>query len=126
MDTEKIVMLIIGLIMSIGNIFIYCFVGSFTTDNFFRYAEISYESLWYQLPVNLQQYLRLIISNAQRPQIFNGLRIFDLSFMLFTRVLSKTLRYTFEECRISLEIFVFQVLNGSLSYYLMFKSLTEA
>lgn len=75
-----------SIIMSTGNIFLYCFVGSFTTENFWRYADASYETLWYKFPVNLQKYLRMIIANAHRPRIFNGLGIINLSLMSFMMV----------------------------------------
>lgn len=81
-----IMLVLLGIIICAGNVFLYCYVGSFTTENFLQYANVSYESPWYKIPINLQQYLRLIIADAQRPQIFDGLGIFELNLMLFTKV----------------------------------------
>lgn len=79
----------LSIIMSTGNILLYCYVGSLTTDLFHSYGDISYESLWYKFPVNLQQYLRLIIADAQRPRVFRGFGYLTLSLMLFTKVMGK-------------------------------------
>lgn len=69
-----------------GYVFLFCSVGSYTTDNFLRFADISYESLWYKFPPDLQKYLRLIIADAQRPQVFRGFGIVDLNLMAFAKV----------------------------------------
>lgn len=76
-----------SIIMSTGNIFLYCYVGSSTTDFFHRYADVSFESVWYKFPTKLQQYLRLIIADGHRARIFTGLGIIDLNLILFTRVM---------------------------------------
>lgn len=76
-----------SIMLSTINTFLCCYVGSSTTDLFLRYADISYESLWYNFPTKLQQYLRLIIADAQRPRVFQGLAIIDLNLTLFTMVM---------------------------------------
>lgn len=75
-----------SMVMSTGNIFLYCFVGSLTTDIFWCYADVSYESHWYKFPVTLQKYMRMIIADANRPRIFTGLGIIDLNLMSFLKV----------------------------------------
>lgn len=72
--------------LSIGCTFLFCAVGSSTTDTFLRFADISYESLWYKFPIDLQQYLRFIIADGQQPHVFQGLGILDLNLMVFTKV----------------------------------------
>lgn len=67
-------------------VYLYCYVGSLTTDQFFRYGDVPYEFPWYKLPVDLQRYFPLIITNAQRAQCFNGLNIIDLNLVIFTKV----------------------------------------
>lgn len=73
-------------LLSTGNTFLYCFVGSLTTDQFRRYGDIAYEFKWYNLPIDMQKYFPLIIGNAQRPKVFTGLNIIDLNLSAFTKV----------------------------------------
>lgn len=72
--------------MSTGTVFLYCLTGSFTTNQFLRFADEAYESMWYKFPVDLQQYLRLIIANAQRRRVFHGFNFIELSLMTFGKV----------------------------------------
>lgn len=72
-------------------VYLYCYVGSLTTDQFLRYGDVAYEFPWYKLPVDVQRNFPLIIANAQRPQCFNGLNIIDLNLVIFIKV-----RYTDE------------------------------
>lgn len=82
----SILVVIMSIIMSTSSIFLYCFVGTLTTTIFWQYATVSYESLWYKFPVNLQQYVRMIAANAQRPHIFSGIGIIDLNMTFFMKV----------------------------------------
>lgn len=61
-------------------------MGSFTTDQFLRFADEAYDAMWYKIPVDLQKYLRLIIANAQRRRVFHGLNFIDLSLATFGKV----------------------------------------
>lgn len=83
--------------LSTGCVFFFCSVGSYTTDNFLRFADISYESLWYKLPVHLQKYLPLIIADAQRPRFFRGLGIVNLNLMAFTKVVCCQIHIALEQ-----------------------------
>lgn len=71
---------------SAGNIFLYCYVGTFTTVKFLRFSDAAYESLWYKFPVGLQKYMRLIIADAQRSRAFDGYGVMDLNLMTFAKV----------------------------------------
>lgn len=64
----------------------YCLIGTNTTENYLRYANAPYESLWYKYPIDLQQYVTLIIANAQRPRVFRGFSTIDLNLEVFTKV----------------------------------------
>lgn len=72
--------------MSTGTVFLYCYVGTFTTAQFLNYGDASYKSLWYRYPLDLQKAVQLIIADAQRPLIFHGFGIIDLNLMVFTKV----------------------------------------
>lgn len=84
---SNIFVLLACVFMSAGWLFLFCSVGSYTTENFSLFADISYESLWYKFPKDLKKYLQLIIADAQQPRIFSGLGITSLDMMTFTQVL---------------------------------------
>lgn len=69
-----------------GTVFLYCFIGSLSTDQFIDFGQRSYEFDWYKLPINLQTFVQLIIADAQRPQIYNGFNIIDLNLPAFVKV----------------------------------------
>lgn len=81
-----ILMGIMSIVLSSGNIFLFCFVGSLTTTVFRGYAEITYESMWYKFPVDLQKHVLLIIVDAQRQQSFDGFGFIHLSLTFFMTV----------------------------------------
>lgn len=83
-------------------VFLYCYIGSLTTDQFLRYGDISYESGWYRLPIDLQTFIELIIADGQRSLSFHGFNIINLNLNAFTKVMRTV-----------------------VSYYMMFKSLTN-
>lgn len=82
----KIFMIILGLPMSTGTVFLYCYVGSLTTEQFSRYATIPYESDWLMMPLQLQKFLLIIVAEARRPVEFSGLGLFSLNLMAFGKV----------------------------------------
>lgn len=57
-----------------------------TTNEFLRYGDIAYQSEWIKMPNKLQKFIPLIIADAQRPLIFEGLNIIVLNLMTFTKV----------------------------------------
>lgn len=107
-------------------VFLYCFVGSLTTDQFHRFGDISYEFEWYQLPIDLQKYLTLIIADAQRPQVFTGFNIIDSSLMTFTKVcLEQDIEESESRLLFESKQFDFQITKTVVSYYMMFKRLAN-
>lgn len=82
----KVLLVSLAVFLSTGVVFIYCFMGTFTTEQFLLYADISYESMWYKFPVKLQKYLALILADSQRPRYFDGLNLIELSLVTFTKV----------------------------------------
>lgn len=73
---------------STGSVFLYCYVGSMITDQFFIYGDIAYESDWHKLPLGLQKYFQLIIADAQRQRVFTGFNVIDLDLTAFTKVVT--------------------------------------
>lgn len=88
MDADfKVLLVSLAVFLSTGVVFIYCFMGTFTTDQFLLYADISYESSWYKFPVKLQRYYVLILADSQRPRSFDGWGLIELTLVTFTKVL---------------------------------------
>lgn len=67
--------------------YIYSFVASFTTDSFFRYADHSYETNWYDLPYGLKKYVLIMISYGQRSSDLHGFDLFRLNLDTFAKVI---------------------------------------
>lgn len=79
--------LFLCILSSTGTVFLYCYTGSLTTDQFLRYGDIAYESDWFLMPIEMQTYLILIIADAQRPLEFHGMRIINLNLATFASVM---------------------------------------
>lgn len=74
-------------ITSLTNLILYCYFGKLTTDNYLEFSKCAYElSNWYELPVDLQKYFILVISNANKPLCYNGLGIMSLKMETLTNV----------------------------------------
>lgn len=89
--SSNIAILLLGVPFSTGIVYLFCVIGSYTTNNFAGFADASYESLWHKFPVDLQKYLQMIIADGQRPMVFQGLGIVDLNLMAFTQVAMRVL-----------------------------------
>lgn len=82
----KVFLVTLAVLLSTGVVFIYCYVGTFTTEQFLLYADITYESKWYKCPVPLQKLLTILLAYSQRPRYFNGYGLIDLTLVTFTTV----------------------------------------
>lgn len=76
---------------STGTVLLFCYVGSITTSEFLRYGDISYQSDWFRMTINQQKCILLIIVDAQRPLIFDGLGIIDFHLPTFVKVLFRSI-----------------------------------
>lgn len=83
---SNILVLIFGVISGTGTTFLYCLIGSWTTEQFLLYGDRSYESEWYKLPIDQQKLMQIIIIDAQRPHVFSGFGIIDLNLMTYIKV----------------------------------------
>lgn len=68
------------------SLFIYCFFGKVATESCEKISQCLYESNWINLPVELQKYLLLMISNTQQPLYYDGFGIVVLNLQTFTSV----------------------------------------
>lgn len=78
-------------------IFAYCFYGDQTTSNYGRFANVLYETNWYEyeLPTQKQKYFILMISNAKKPAYYRGMYLINVNLIVFRKVLSVLPRYYF-------------------------------
>lgn len=69
---------------------VFCYVLFFFDTNISHvaseFATITYSSMWYKYPVKEQDFIRLIIHEAQQSFIFNGLEILDCNVATFLSV----------------------------------------
>lgn len=73
--------------MSCLNLFLYCHFGKRTTDAYAGLADNLFESNWIELPVEIQKYFTLMISNAQLPLAYNGFYLVFLNLETFLKVI---------------------------------------
>lgn len=64
----------------------YCFFGKTATDSYTEMAVDLYNCDWHALPIDLQKYFILMISNLQRPLEYHGFRIAVLNLQTFNQV----------------------------------------
>lgn len=77
---------LIGVIVSSANLFVFCYCGELTTNTFLRYTDSLYESNWYSLPTHLQKYYILMISSTQKQLLYEGHGMTTLNCLTFLKV----------------------------------------
>lgn len=70
----------------LATLFIYCFYGSRTSDDYLKMADCLYESNWQDLSLVLEKYVMLLILNAQQPLRYHGFGIAYLNSDTFSKV----------------------------------------
>lgn len=78
--------LAVGIFISSGTLFLYCYFGVFVTNNFLQYADCLYETSWYELQIKFQKYMIMMIMNGQRVLVFNGFGLITMNLETFTNV----------------------------------------
>lgn len=79
-------LVVIAVIVSAANLFIYCYFGKIATESFEKMSDCLYESNWQAFPVGLQKYIQLMIQNAQKSVFYHGFGMVNLDLMTFTEV----------------------------------------
>lgn len=84
------------------NLFIYCFFGKMTTENFAKMSDCVYFDMkWHKLSVKLQTHIVLMIQNMQKPIFYHGFDVAIMDLNTFLRVsLSDSTQYKIESFRI--------------------------
>lgn len=67
-------------------LFLYCYIGERTAQNYLSFGQLLYGSNWHQLPVRLQKPIIMVIAIAQRPLCYHGLGMVYLTLDTFCKV----------------------------------------
>lgn len=69
------------------NLFIYCFFGKMTTENFANMPDYLYFDMkWHKLSVKLQTYIVLMIQNMHKPIFYHGFDVAVMNLNTFLQV----------------------------------------
>lgn len=68
-----------------SNLFTCCFFGKIASSSFERLADFIYGVNWHSLPLELQKYVILMLSDAQRPLYFHG-NMYSVAFLLINLI----------------------------------------
>lgn len=72
--------------VTLMNLYIYCYFGEYTSSSFAKYTKYFYESNWTNLPIKYQKYLIPLIGNSQRPMLYDGFQLAPLNLSTFLKV----------------------------------------
>lgn len=73
-------------IESLSNLYVYCYFGDYTSSSFEMYPQYLFEMRWYQLPIEFQRYLVLMIANGQLPLQYDGFRLVIINRGIYIKV----------------------------------------
>lgn len=100
-------------------------------------ATLLFQANWQALPLKLQKYFVVMITNAQTPLYYHGFGVAVLNLETFTKVIAVEIAdFLFPESfsflirffvtdRTIFRIF-FQLIRAVITYYMMFKTLASA
>lgn len=83
----------IAVLVSGCNLFLYCFFGDRTSDNFLAFGDVVYDMDFYKFDRDLQRYLTLMIASTQKPVYYHGFNILNLNLITFNAVCINKRRY---------------------------------
>lgn len=79
-----------SLLVSSANLFLYCYYGKRSTNDYAEMAHTLYASNWYQHSAGLQRFFKMMIANAQIPLFYHGFRIVQLNLETYLKVCRKS------------------------------------
>lgn len=74
--------------IGLANLFIYCYFGVKTTENYERMADSLYECDKPEMHVEIQKYIYLMTMNMRKPCFYHGFGVAALNLETFTTVSS--------------------------------------
>lgn len=75
-----------AVMISISDLFFYCYFGRLATESYEKLADCLFESNWLDLTIELQKYLALMIANMQKPLYYHGFGVANLDLETFKKV----------------------------------------
>lgn len=82
----SIYIVLLGITLSITNMFLCCYFGKLATESFEKMPDCLYESNWHERSIKLQKYFNLMIQNMQTPLFYHGFNVAVLNLETFTKV----------------------------------------
>lgn len=76
----------IAICVSGFNLYLYCFFGNRTTDNFLDFGDILWDLKFYEFPIDLQKLMTVMIGNTREKHFYHGFNILNLSLTTFNAV----------------------------------------
>lgn len=95
------------------NLFFYCYFGKYASENFSKISDCLYETDWQRLPVKLQKYFIIMITNTQKLVFYHGFGMVYLNLETFCKV-----------CNILLVHFI-RIILRNLSFYRWFRQFSR-
>lgn len=121
LDLSFFIMLM-GIIASGWNLYLYCYFGHAVTECFTGIDYYVFDTKWYNQPLSFQKNLIVVIQNAQQPIRFHGFGLAQVNLITYCKVWT----LFFWIAQGYLWVFLsLQVLRTVISYYMMFKALTD-
>lgn len=68
------------------NTFLYCYFGNLSTESFLRVPAWLYSSGWNDLTNTQQKFYIMMIANSQRPLLFHGFGLANLTLETYSKV----------------------------------------
>lgn len=77
-----------AIVVSMLNLYMYCYFGAFTTYNFADYVQCLSNAEWYGLSIDIQHHFLMILRNAQLEVCYDGFGMIKLNLETFLKVTS--------------------------------------
>lgn len=75
-----------GTLTTVAMVQLQCLLGRMVTEQFAQMPNHLFQSRWYILPVDVQKYFILMLTNTQQPVFFDGFGMFVLNLETFSAV----------------------------------------
>lgn len=114
--------------MGMTMLLIYCYLGKVATESFAKMSDCVYNMKWYELPVNLQKYVILMIMYMQKPLYYHGHGVIYVNLETFTKVNNNvkfSKKETFQNLNTIFLSFSLQLLKSAVTYYMAIKAVTH-
>lgn len=85
----KITLLLEATFVSASILFLFCYFGRLTTENYEEMANSLYDSNWHEISVQQQKSIFIMITNMQTPVQYHGFGIATLNLETFSKVRRK-------------------------------------